>query len=206
MTAATPLPEEIEKFLGSQLSSYAATGYQIIIYPTDKIKKGNMVYTGEATPTSLEIALGGSWKEWLEILVHETCHLDQHIESEDSFSLAENALARISSWLDGTSPSVAPEAFEAVLENESDCELRSVEKILRYRLPIDIGEYIKRANAYLASYSATYQHRVWIPQPYRNKHLCSLMPSDKILTPAEVLSKTDKIPPVEEFLKLVSMD
>lgn len=204
MTTLVSLPEEIERFLGSQLPLYAVSGYQIIIHPSDQIKKGNMVYTGEATPTSLEIAMGGSWQEWLEILVHETCHLDQHIESENSFALAESALARISAWLDGTSPNVDPEDFETVLENESDCEKRSVDKILRYGLPINIEDYIKKANAYLASYSVTSRHKVWIPQPYRNKHLCSLMPSDKILTSAEILSDSGKIPPVTEFLKLVS--
>jgi hypothetical protein len=204
MRKNSPAPKEVEMFLGTQFSKYALAGYKVIIHPESKIKKGNMTYTGEATANSLEIALGGDWSSWLGILVHETCHLDQHLESSESFDIAEESLARISSWLDGASSYVAVEDFVVVLENEADCETRAVRKIRSHRLPIDIPDYIRRANAYLASYAVAYSHRVWIPQPYRNDALCALLPSDKILSAKSVIEGCADIPPPAEFLKLLA--
>lgn len=202
MKSSTPLPPQIEDFIGVQLSRYARAGYRVKIHPLDKISKASMTYTGEATAESLEIAIGGPWQEWLGILVHETCHLDQHIECGDSFDIAETALSRISAWLDGKAPSVTLEDFRLVLENESDCESRSVKKIRENNLPIDLQDYTRRANAYLASYPVAFRHRVWIPQPYRNDNLCSLMPDSGVLTASEVLGSSADLPADDEFLRL----
>lgn len=204
MNKLPPIPKEIEAFTVSQLTKYALSGYRVIVHPSDKIKKGEMTYTGEATAENLEISIGGPWQDWIGVLVHETCHIDQHMADSDSFDLAENALERISSWLNGTTSSVSIGDFRTVLENEADCETRSVQKINENNLPIDVKDYIRRANAYLASYAVTFHHRVWIPQPYRNDYLCSLMPESEILSPSFILESLDKPVADEEFLRLVS--
>lgn len=203
MSETHALPPAIEKFIANQLLRYSLAGYRLEIHPQDKIKKGEMTYTGEATATSLEIAIGGKWREWLGILVHETCHLDQHMEDKNSFDNAEVSLSKISSWLEGSTAEASLEDFNVVLENESDCEARSIEKIKLHNLPLDIPDYTRRANAYLASYKMAHLYRVWVPQPYRDDKLCSLLPSDRVLTASEIMDGSAPLPPAEEFLRLV---
>ncbi len=50
-----------------------------------------------------------------------------------------------------------------ILKNlELDCEKRSVEKILKYNLPIDIKEYIQKANCYVFFYNHMKKTRQWV--------------------------------------------
>lgn len=183
-----PLPDTVKRFLSEHLLEYAGKGYRITLYPGEKITAGGMTYTGEATAEKLEIAIGGSWLDWLGILAHETCHLDQHIEDPASFDRADSALGRISAWLDGKREDAGDEDFLEILRLESDCEVRTIEKITRHGLPLDAADYARRANAYLMSYGVSRRNRVWIPQPYRNDRLCLEMPAGRILQAEEILS------------------
>ena len=199
------IPDSVAKFMSEQVVKYARAGYRIVVHPEEKIVSGSMVYTGEATPEKLEIAIGGDWRGWIGILVHETCHLDQHIEFKESFCLAENSLASVTSWLEGKGSAQPPaEHFFRVVENESDCECRAVEKIKACNLPVDIADYVRRANVYLGSYAVSQRHRVWIPQPYRSEDLCRSTLSTRVLTAEEIFSSPEKMPPDSEFLKLVA--
>ncbi len=198
----SPLPDFARNFLSSHLVDYARLGYRIVLHPGEKITAAGMTYTGEATPEKLEIAIGGPWENWLGILVHETCHLDQHIEEPTSFDAAESALSRITGWLDGKLNTPARLDFETVLFNESDCEMRSLRKMEEFSLPIDRSDYTRRANAYLLSYAVALRHRVWIPQPYRHDSLCSRMPSSQIMTPEAVLDGPPVVPD-SDFLALL---
>ncbi len=44
---------------------------------------------------------------------------------------------------------------------EFDCEKRTVAKIKKYNLPIDIKDYIQKANAYVWFYTAVLNKRQW---------------------------------------------
>lgn len=197
------IPDPARVFLTEQIFRYSRLGYKVIIHPGAKITKGNMSYTGEATEDCLEIAIGGLWQEWLPILVHETCHLDQHIGDKASFDRAEKSLRAISSWLDRKTVCVSEEDFRTVVGNESDCEIRAVAKIREFTLPVDIPDYIRRANAYLGSYPVAMRHQVWIPQPYRDERLCLSCPSEAVWSVEEVFASPSAAPPDSEFLRLV---
>jgi hypothetical protein len=199
------IPKSCTDFLSEQLFGYAARGYKIILHPSAKITTGAMTYTGEATAERLEIAVGGDWKDWIGILVHETCHLDQHIEDPSTFVRADDSLKRISDWLERKTDACEVHDFREILQLERDCEERALRKMHDFNLPVDTKDYAQRANAYLASYGPALRHRAWIPQPYRSDSICSRMPSDKILGVDEVL-RGEGVVPDADFLRLTRDD
>ncbi len=195
------LPTSVKNFVSSSIFRYALAGYRVTIHPGEMIKVGGLTYTGEATPEKLEIAIGGGLDKWLGIFVHETCHLDQHIEKREVFEIAEDALSNVTRWIEGKLPSPTPvEDFWKVVENEADCERRSVEKIRLAALPLNEQEYISKANVYLGSYAVSMRHRVWIAQPYNRPELCALAESSRILSPAEVVNGNCKLPTDEDYM------
>lgn len=107
----------------------------------------------------------------LNLLVHESCHLDQFIEDEKWFK-SFDCITIIDEWLDGkeVSKRVLNNAVNKAIELELDCEKRSVEKIKKYGLDIDVKEYIRKANTYLFFYRYLLETRRWsVPErsPYR---------------------------------------
>ena len=106
-----------------------------------------------------------SQKEWLPILVHETCHLDQWIEDADKF-MEDDGINIVDEWLSGKDidAKIILDAINASRYLELDCEKRSVEKIKKYRLPVDVENYIKMSNTYVYFYQWVLENRKWVPE------------------------------------------
>jgi hypothetical protein len=89
--------------------------------------------------------------DWLDILVHETCHLDQALE-EDSLWFK---IGDVNPW-EPQNPKLWRKAWKGTCDLEIDCDKRAVQKIRKYRLhdhlENGIANYIRRANCYHASY------------------------------------------------------
>jgi hypothetical protein len=123
-------------------------------------------------------AIGKPIQLWLPIALHEFCHMDQYLEQS-------------SYWEDRLLPGSTIEAAEILMlwvqkkielseeqrreyitrarDVELDCEMRAVEKIKKFGLPLSIPEYIKKANSYLFFYTAMeYLQRWYLPdrEPY----------------------------------------
>jgi hypothetical protein len=60
---------------------------------------------------------------------------------------------------------------------ELDCEKRTVKKIKKYNLPINIDRYIKEANACLWWYTSVTITRRWDGQQYSRPSVLKLMPT-----------------------------
>lgn len=117
----------------------------------------------------------------LNILIHESCHLDQWIEDEDWFN-SFDSMEIIDKWLEGKEfdKEQLEKAINQSIELELDCEKRSVEKIKEYGLDIDTKEYTRKANAYLFFYRWILETRRWSTpknSPYRNPEIYNASPS-----------------------------
>lgn len=110
--------------------------------------------------------------EWLPVLAHESCHMDQWSEGFSLWKESESLKYNIfGDWLQGKRCE-KKEAYKCidVLKNiELDCEKRTVEKIKRYNLPIDIKEYIQKANSYIFFYNHMKKTKRWIEGNVLNK-------------------------------------
>jgi hypothetical protein len=117
-------------------------------------------------------------KDWLDVLVHESCHLDQHVEKCPSYKKGDRALHVIEDWLSGNeySQKTLITSFKNNILMELDCERRTAKKIKKYKLKINTAHYIQQANSYLFSYWMTYKNRKWFPFPYNNQKIWSKMP------------------------------
>ena len=125
--------------------------------------------------------------DFLDVFVHESCHVDQLLEKDSIWydkALADGmdiwdtdfGAKHPRKWLNG---------WKKTVELELDCENRALEKIKKYKLKIDNQDYICRANCYTASYFYFHKYKCFYhPKntPYRHAGLISMFPSDKVYT------------------------
>jgi hypothetical protein len=118
--------------------------------------------------------------DWLEILVHEYCHMTQWLDKED-FDLwekATDALDFVDKWIEGEDISCIEKYINISRDLELDNEKRSVEMSKRFDLPIDIPRYIKKSNAYVHFYNYIKITRKWSEPgnaPYQNENVLEAM-------------------------------
>ncbi len=143
---------------------------------------------------------------WMPILIHESCHMDQWFENSEIWKKQYIDGVDISimfdRWLTGKDYNKKTIDFfiETIQELELDCEMSSVFKIEKLKLPIDIKNYIQMANAYLFSYSIVKKIRIWPKKPISlEMKLINEMPT-KLLSLKDY-SKIDK-----DFIKLFKAD
>ena len=136
----------------------------------------------------LAVATGKPFSEWVEILIHEYCHLQQFLEDaqimKDYCVDGTEAGILFDLWINhkiDLNKTQLHDVVMRVLLMEKDCEERAVEMILEEELPIDLFNYIQKANAYLFSHHAVAKHRVWFKKghsPYKDEEVVSMMPLD----------------------------
>jgi hypothetical protein len=157
------------------------------------VEANNIKCSGYFDEEDLELTVATDKKEndWLIILIHESCHLDQYTQKTPIWTQGEDGIGVIDEWLEGKEykPQQLEKSFIDTIKLEIDCEKRSVKKIKKYNLPIDTDLYIQKANAYLISYWATYRDRKWSPFPYNNPAIYKNMPK-RFLPIKEYLHKT----------------
>jgi len=100
---------------------------------------------------------------WLRVLVHESCHLDQYIENNEWFKFHNKNIQKFNEWLINPENELedVKKILTSIIEFELDCERRSLKKIKKYDLPIDIKQYVKESNEYLFSYVISLKTKKW---------------------------------------------
>lgn len=134
----------------------------------------------------LAVATDKAPNEWLEILIHESCHLDQYLDDNDfwndSFIDDVDSSAILDLWLNKRielNPKQIKDVVKKIIDLERDCDLRAIEKIKKYNLDsiIDLRQYTRKSNAYHLSYDAVAQLRKWnkpLKSPYQVKRIADL--------------------------------
>jgi hypothetical protein len=126
------------------------------------------------------LAVAKGREDWLWILVHESCHLDQWIENckvwadDDRWPSGDLIDSHIVG--DKVDRRRLRRAILRTIKLELDCERRSLVKIAEYNLPINTATYIQRANAYVLSYHRVYTVGKWVPGIYDKTVLTSRLP------------------------------
>jgi hypothetical protein len=178
---------EVSTFVFDVIESAKENKVKIILDP-NKVDFGEGEVSGLFDSDALELTVctNKPVEEWVSILVHESCHMDQHaedapawinldIKGHDSCTLLDMWLGNIIDLNNDQLTNV----INRVLEMELDCEKRSVEKIKRYKLPLDVKEYVQKANAYMYFYRALMRTRKWTDKeksPYSVEKVWKQMP------------------------------
>lgn len=170
-----------------------------VLYPGFESLKVSGYFLDKPEP-ALACAMGKPLNAWFEILIHESCHMDQWIEksawwlnlTKDGYDCDK----KMDEWLTGSVEYSKNESdyFMLVMQAvEIDCERRSVEKIKSLNLPVNIENYVKKANAYIFSYNIMKETGKWCDiAPYEIPEIIELMP-DSILKEEEYEQISDKI-------------
>lgn len=160
----------------------------------------------------LGVAMGKPVAQWIQILAHESSHMDQGIEGAYCWSnrfvpgTDTEALDEVFRWT-AKEIELPPEKVSDYIRRtrnvELDCEWRTVEKIREFDLPIELAPYIQGANSYLFFYTAMKELRAWYrleKEPYNTPEIWSLAPKRPLL-----MGDYEKVPPalMEAYRRLL---
>ena len=153
------------------------------------------------TDKVLAVACGKPFEEWIEILVHEFSHLQQWLDDE-RWEHWTYCCGELWAWLDKEkimNNSQLKVIIDGMIDLERDCEVRALNNIAKWNLPINKSEYKRKANLYLYSYRMMPVLRRFPSGIYENKSLVSMCPP-------RMLKKYDKVPEAiqEMIVKLYS--
>lgn len=135
----------------------------------------------------LTVNINDNIEQWLPIFIHETCHKDQYIEKSECWVTKigneYDPLEILDMWIDKhveLKKHQLRAVLDPIIQVELDCEKRTVEKIKKFNLPIDIEQYIQKANAYVWYYRAAVQFRAYTQRtsPDLNSEVWTKMPVD----------------------------
>lgn len=142
-------------------------------------------------------------KDWMEIYVHEYCHFLQWKKQTDKWKATsvKNGSTEnlIDEWISGKpiKQDLVYMYAKANRDVEEECERMVVQNIRKYQLPINIKNYVKKANAYLYFWSALPYIRKWPTGgkgPYTIPEIVNSMP-------IKFQRDYDKIP--DSYIKLL---
>jgi hypothetical protein len=154
---------------------------------TDGIKCGGF-FDDNAKPPILAFAQGR--EDFLGLMVHEYCHMTQWLDQIPLWAESETALSIMWNWLAGEDHEDIDWAIGIARDLELDNEKRTTEMIIKWNLPIDPVEYVKKSNAYVLFYNYIKTTRKWSEpdnSPYTNMNIVNAM-SDKFDMDYEKLS------------------
>jgi len=166
----------IQKLIGKVAADCQKYKIGFHLSPDKFVEADGIKCSGYFDDRDLYVAAGK--KDWVDVLVHESCHLDQFVEKHPLWLKADTGITMIEKWCKGAqySKDRIIQAFRDTIELELDCEKRSEKKIKKFKLDIDLVRYRKQVNSYLFSYWATYRNKKWWAFPYNNPKIVRRMP------------------------------
>jgi hypothetical protein len=144
------------------------------------VLSGNIRCSGYFCEETMKLVVAGKSKDWLGILTHEYAHLTQwQDKSTNIWKTGSTGVTHLDDWLGGKKIRSIKNAIEWSRDLELDNEKRSVKLIKKWKLPIDLNDYIKKANAYIQFYNWMRYSKRWSRPgnaPYSNKAIYEAMP------------------------------
>ncbi len=127
-------------------------------------------------------AMARTQKKWLSCFVHEYCHFKQWIENDPLFTTFDNTdgMQEFDNWINRTAELTKTQLHNCKLacQNlELDCEKRTVNVIIKYNLPIDVKDYIQKANAYIHFYNYVVKNRIWYNTSHDRQEILKYLPT-----------------------------
>ena len=178
------IPEQYKPFMASVKRQCKTYGVELMLSPskqvvlTDDFEQECSGYF-EGEEKVLVVACGKHLDEWMQILVHEFCHMEQW-KSDDRWDKWNVACSKLWGWLDGSvimNKTQLSKVIDDMVELEKDCEMRAVEKIKKWELPINVQDYVQKANTYLYSYAVIPYIKRFPTGIYYDRELVEMMPT-----------------------------
>lgn len=171
--------ERIDLFIKDVRRKCREYGVKLILKRSQKLEIEEGMYGGGYfDPETKTLAVAKYHVDFLALLVHESCHLDQWCEEAKVWkkSYEGDAGNELDEFLNGKEVSNIRAALNRVKALELDCERRSLVKINQYELPINQVVYAQKANAYLQFHNYMLLSKKWHTSPYSDPNIYSIMP------------------------------
>ncbi len=171
-------PERVQSFIDFEFDDCHKNGIQMELSSSES----GGYFIDKPFP-KLFVGTKGAIKTWFPTFVHETCHKDQY--KENAIPWRELAIDDVDVhdildlWLNDKITLKTEQktlVLNKLISAEIDCEKRTAKKILEHKLPINIDNYIKTANAYVLSYHFLLRYRKWT-SGYADPRILKLMPA-----------------------------
>jgi hypothetical protein len=177
------IPEEYKPFITSVKRQCKKYGIELILSPSRRVVLTDD-YLQECsgyfcdTDKALVVACGKPFEEWVEILIHEFSHMEQW-KSDERWNDWNDNTGKTWDWLAGNimlNKTQVLNMLDSMVELEKDCEIRAIEKIKKWNLPVNLTRYVKKANVYLYSYHMMPILKRFPTGIYTNKTLIEMAP------------------------------
>ena len=146
------------------------------------VLSGNIRCSGYFCEETMRLVVAGKSKDWLGVLAHEYAHLTQwQDKSTNIWNTGSTGVTHLDDWLGGKKIRSIKKAIQQSRDLELDNEKRTVKLIKKWKLPIDLNDYIKKANAYIQFYNWMRYSKRWSSPgnaPYGNKAIYEAMPTN----------------------------
>ena len=152
-------------------------------YITGAHVSGYFIDNGEPT---LACGIGGDIMKWGPILAHESSHMDQWIENckewTDNYWKGRECVDWLDEWCQDKielEDNEVDEIINRAIAVELDCEKRTIQKEIKYQIPVNIEEEIQKSISYILFYRFIKDSKKWNAPgkaPYKIKEVWSLMP------------------------------
>jgi hypothetical protein len=178
------IPDEFKQFVAHVRRRCTNTGIELVLSPsrnvviTDSFSTDCSGYFDDVNKT-LVVACGKPFNEWIEILVHEYSHMQQWL-TDDRWSYWTDCCLDLWSWLDKEkvmNSTQLNKVLDGMIDLERDCELRALDNISKWNLPINKSRYKRKANLYLYSYRMLPIIKKFPTGLYDNKELIDMCPT-----------------------------
>lgn len=171
----------IEHYLEDRKEWAESLGVKVYYSPKPfKTIEGGFKATGYFSGDVLFLAMGN--KNYLTTAVHEYCHADQWAANTPAWKKCnEWEVQLFEEHIKGRRNFTIDEqkkAIRIIRALELDCEKRVIRQIEKYDLPIDVGTYVQRANAYMFYHSVSAAFRKYATRlsPYSEERVWKTMP------------------------------
>jgi hypothetical protein len=177
------IPEEYKPFITSVKRQCKKYGIELILSPSKRVVLTDD-YLQECsgyfcdTDKALVVACGKPFEEWFEILIHEFSHMEQW-KSDERWNVWNDNTGKTWDWLAGNimlNKTQVLNMLDSMVELEKDCEMRAIEKIKKWGLPVNLTRYVKKANVYLYSYHMMPILKRFPTGIYSDKNLIEMAP------------------------------
>ncbi len=168
------------------------TGIKCDLRSTRYVKINNIGCSGYFDSDGKVLVCSMNRPDALGILAHEYAHLTQWEEGIQLWHDSGNSMEKIDQWLGGKRIHNIKRHLAVSRDLELDNERRTAKLIKKWKLSLDLNDYIKRANAYVHFYNWMYFSRKWSTpknSPYTNPDIQSLMSTRFNMKYTEMTSK-----------------
>jgi len=186
--------KNIQKLISDITTKCIQNGINLRLEYVDQVDQENIPCSGYFDEETLAVATKKEkTQDWLDILAHESCHLDQFLEGPPVWIPDKDSLFIVEDWIHGKNlhKKTLEKGFKNAISIELDCEKRTVIKMQKYKIRFNKKQYIQKANSYLFSYIYAFVNRTWYPKPYENPKIYNNMPI-KFLTIEEYFDINSK--------------